>query len=190
MMPTFQDLSPRLSRVEKTVKIDRYGRVSITEQEAFNALYSGKLRTLNGVSIIGDIEKYNLARQHNADPLPALTPQDILNIDPTLFDQQNHAEWFMPEEYKQLDIEEFLISQCPPENYDRLVKELKLFHQHNMITLLQYLKYLVDTMRANNVVWGVGRGSSVASYALYLLGVHKIDSIKYELDIHEFLKEN
>ena len=50
------------------------------------------------------------------------------------------------------------------------------------------LKYLVDTMRENNVVWGVGRGSSVASYILYLLGVHKVDSIKYGLDIHEFLK--
>jgi DNA polymerase III alpha subunit len=38
------------------------------------------------------------------------------------------------------------------------------------------------------VLWGVGRGSSVASYCLYILGVHKVDSIKYELDIHEFLK--
>jgi DNA polymerase III alpha subunit len=43
-------------------------------------------------------------------------------------------------------------------------------------------------MRENDIVWGVGRGSSVASYTLYLIGVHKIDSIKYELDINEFLK--
>jgi DNA polymerase III alpha subunit len=54
--------------------------------------------------------------------------------------------------------------------------------------LLKYLKYLVDTMRENKIVWGVGRGSSVASYALYLIGVHKVDSIKYQLDINEFLK--
>ena len=54
--------------------------------------------------------------------------------------------------------------------------------------LLCYLKYLVDTMREHNIVWGVGRGSSVASYCLYLLGVHKINSIKFELDIKEFLK--
>ena len=58
-----------------------------------------------------------------------------------------------------------------------------------MFDLLSYLKYLVDTMRENNIVWGVGRGSSVASYVLYLIGIHKIDSIKYNLDIHEFLKE-
>jgi DNA polymerase III alpha subunit len=50
------------------------------------------------------------------------------------------------------------------------------------------MKYLVDTLRKNNVVWGVGRGSSVASYILYLIGVHKVDSIKYNLDINEFLK--
>jgi len=49
-------------------------------------------------------------------------------------------------------------------------------------------KYFVDTMQANNVVWGVGRGSSVASYVLYLIGVHKIDSIKYNLDWQEFLR--
>ena len=48
--------------------------------------------------------------------------------------------------------------------------------------------YLVDTFSENDVVWGVGRGSSVASYCLYLIGLHKIDSIKYELDIKEFLK--
>jgi len=34
----------------------------------------------------------------------------------------------------------------------------------------------------------VGRGSSVASYCLYLLGVHKINSLKFDLDIKEFLK--
>jgi DNA polymerase III alpha subunit len=70
----------------------------------------------------------------------------------------------------------------------RVTEELTLFAQHNMIPLLKYLKYLVDTMRKNNIVWGVGRGSSVASYCLYLIGVHKIDSIKYSLDIKEFLK--
>jgi DNA polymerase III alpha subunit len=53
---------------------------------------------------------------------------------------------------------------------------------------LFYLKYLVDTLRENKILWGVGRGSSVASYVLYLIGVHKIDSLKYNLDIAEFLK--
>ena len=54
--------------------------------------------------------------------------------------------------------------------------------------ILQLLVYIIDIMRKNNLVWGVGRGSSVASYVLYLLGVHKVDSYKYSLDIKEFLK--
>ena len=43
-------------------------------------------------------------------------------------------------------------------------------------------------MRKNSVLWGLGRGSSVASYVLYLLGVHRINSLYYDLDIKEFLK--
>jgi DNA polymerase III alpha subunit len=96
----------------------------------------------------------------------------------------------MPEDKIQHNLVEMLYSMCKtPEQTERVTKELELFIQHGMLDLLFYLKYLVDTMRENNIVWGVGRGSSVASYVLYLLGIHKIDSIKYELDIHEFLKE-
>ncbi len=57
-----------------------------------------------------------------------------------------------------------------------------------MFDLLRYLVYLVDVMKQNQVIWGVGRGSSVASYVLYLLGVHRIDSMFYDLDVTEFLR--
>ena len=87
-----------------------------------------------------------------------------------------------------MDIETYIVQNSPKENYERVIAELQLFRQHNMIDLLRYLKYLVDTMRENNIVWGVGRGSSVASYVLYLLGVHRIDSMYYELDPAEFLR--
>jgi DNA polymerase III alpha subunit len=96
--------------------------------------------------------------------------------------------WFIPEEYKKMDIEGYLINQCPENNHERLLQELQLFRKHNMIMVLKSMKYLVDTMRRNGILWGVGRGSSVASYALYLIGVHKIDPIKYNLPINEFFK--
>ena len=96
--------------------------------------------------------------------------------------------WFIPKEYQALDIEAYLVEHCPKENYDRLVTELELYNQHNMILVLRAMKYIVDTLRANDVVWGVGRGSSVASYVLFLLGVHKIDSVKYNLPIEEFFR--
>ncbi len=97
--------------------------------------------------------------------------------------------WYIPNEYKDLDIEEYLVNICPEENYDRLILELDLYRKNNMLVLLKTMKYIVDTLRSNNVVWGVGRGSSVASYVLFLLGVHKVDSIKYNLPIEEFFKE-
>ena len=101
----------------------------------------------------------------------------------------NKDNWFMPNEYKNMDIESFLVDQCPKENYDRLVLELKEYQRRDLISLLRQMKYIVDTLRDNNIIWGVGRGSSVASYVLFLLGVHKIDSVKYNLPIEEFFKE-
>ena len=102
--------------------------------------------------------------------------------------QVDKSNWFIPDKYKQLDIEEFLVTQCPEQNYPRLLEELALFKQNNMIPVLKTMKYVVDTLRANNIVWGVGRGSSVSSYVLYLIGIHKIDSVKYALPIDEFFK--
>lgn len=98
------------------------------------------------------------------------------------------ANWFIPEEYEKMDIERFLIDQCPPENHQRLIEELDLYKKHGMIPVLKTMKYIVDTLRTNNITWGVGRGSSVASYALFLIGIHKIDPIKYNIPITEFFK--
>ena len=107
---------------------------------------------------------------------------------PVPLSEIDSSNWFIPNEYKNMDIEEFLVNECPKENYQRLIEELALYRQHGMMPVLNAMKFLVDTLRKNNVVWGVGRGSSVASYTLYLIGVHKIDSIKYNLPIEEFFK--
>ena len=105
------------------------------------------------------------------------------------FDHRSQTTWFMPEEYKQLDIAEYVLSLCTQDyELQRVGEELLLYQERNLFDLLRYLKYLVDTMRDNNILWGVGRGSSVSSYVLYLIGIHKINSIKYGLDIREFLK--
>ena len=45
--------------------------------------------------------------------------------------------------------------------------EYDLFEKKQFIRVLQFLIYFVDTLRANNMVWGVGRGSSVASFCLF-----------------------
>lgn len=103
-------------------------------------------------------------------------------------DHVDPNNWFIPQHYKDMDIEDFCIAQCPRENLQRLHSELAMYRQNNMMSVLKAMKYIVDTLRSHHVVWGVGRGSSVASYALFLIGVHKIDSIKYNLPIEEFFK--
>jgi len=101
----------------------------------------------------------------------------------------NINNWFIPQYYQDLNIEEHLINLCPEKNYDRLLLELTIYQEKNLIPVLKSMKYIVDTLREHNIVWGVGRGSSVASYVLYLIGVHKVDSVKYDLPIEEFFKE-
>lgn len=120
-------------------------------------------------------------------------PELIEYIDPKLsiedFDNNNQSNWYMPTEYKELDIAKFVLDQCTTEaELQRAGEELIMFQERNMFVLLQYLKYLVDTMRKHNIVWGVGRGSSVASFVLFLLGVHRINSLYYDLSIDEFIK--
>ena len=125
-----------------------------------------------------DIQQYldRLLAEHLHYPIP---PQPI-----------DASRWFIPEEYRTMDIIDWLHHRCPtPEIRERVVQELRLFAKHDMIPMLKTMKYVVDTLRANNIVWGVGRGSSVASYVLHIIGVHKIDSVKYNIPIEEFFKE-
>tara|TARA_R110000868_G_scaffold68015_3_gene201328 strand:+ start:722 stop:1189 length:468 start_codon:yes stop_codon:yes gene_type:complete len=120
-------------------------------------------------------------------------PETLLYVDPKLsitdFDSAMQDNWFLPKDYKKFNIVQYILDLCTTEAaLQRTGEELLLYQERNLFPLLVYLKYLVDTMRANNILWGVGRGSSVASYVLFLLGVHRIDSLYYDLDIKEFLK--
>lgn len=175
------------------MRSDQYGQIILNPDDAFKALYSGKIKKLDKVLFdnTAEIKQFNTAIKENFENVSLLKifqePTDFDSVE--MFDEANQCTWFMPEEYLSFPIHQWLIDQCKTdEELARVDAELVLFIQHGMFDLLFYLKYLVDTMRTNKIVWGVGRGSSVASYVLYLLGIHKIDSIKYKLDIHEFLK--
>lgn len=173
------------------MKLSKYGQVILNAEDVFNGMYSGKITSLEDIFLdnLDECKKFNESVKKNHDHIELC--KIFLETDATQaeFDIANQAQWFMPDEYRDFEIVGFLLDQTQnEEQYQRVVAELDLFIQHNFIMVLKYLKYLVDTMRKNNIVWGVGRGSSVASYCLYLIGVHKVDSIKYELDIHEFLK--
>lgn len=106
-----------------------------------------------------------------------------------LFDAEQQATWHMPQQYKDLDIAQYILSLCETEaELQRCGEELLLYQERDLFNLLRYLKYLIDIMTENCVIWGVGRGSSTASYVLYKLRVHRINSMFYKLDVKEFLR--
>lgn len=102
----------------------------------------------------------------------------------------DQLKWSIPEPWASLDVYQFLLEKVGDDRskLDRVELELVEFAKRDLIDLLRFLIYFVHTLRQNNIIYGVGRGSSVASYVLFLIGVHRIDSLKYNMDIKEFLK--
>lgn len=168
---------------------DQFGQLSVTEQDLCSMLYADPTLKLDQFLVV-DPESYNASiAQIHAD-FTSLQKYHRPELDVDEFDRQCQAKWFMPDEYKSLDIAKWVLDQCKNQaELQRAGHELLLFQEKNLLTLLCYLKYLVDTMRKHGIVWGVGRGSSVASFVLYLIGVHKINSLYYDLPIEEFLKD-
>jgi len=167
--------------------LDNYSRQILNEEQAVEMLYANPILDISNLCL-EDVSKFNNAsnRLHYDTVLKQLGE---LNIDVEQFHKQNQDNWNMPDKYKNLDIAKYLLDLCTTDvQLQRVGKELLLYQEKGMFKLLCFLVYLVDTMRDNDIVWGVGRGSSVASYVLYLIGIHKIDSIYYDLDVDEFLR--
>lgn len=171
------------------MKTDLFGQSRVTCEDICDLLYKNPNLDFQHFQV-DDCSQYNKsvkALYATFQKLNAWEPAEYDNIED--FDRDQQSQWYMPEEYKKLSIDEHVLSLCKTqEELQRVGQELLLYQERNLFDLLRFLKYLVDTMRSNNIVWGVGRGSSVASYVLYLLGVHKINSMFYDLDIKEFLK--
>jgi len=163
------------------MRTDKFSNVIYDVNDVVELIYSDKEHLLDKI-YSEDVEEFKNLPTKKIDP-------NIYNIDIEEFDQVCQNEWLMPDDYKNLNIVEFVLDQTTNEKeYQRAVEELVEYENRNMFNLLRWLKYIVDTCRSNNIVWGVGRGSSVSSYVLYLLEVHRIDSIKYNLDWQEFLR--
>jgi len=170
---------------------DQYGRVIYNRHELYDMLYDGEdISSVTEVDWHEDFEKYNSAIDANHLQSKLFSAVEKLSLSKEEFDRQNQSEWYMPQEYKELDVYSFIMNKCSdePSVLDRVKQELTEFELRGMTNLLRYMIYLVDHMRKNGIVWGVGRGSSVASYVLYIIGIHRINSIQYNLDYKEFLR--
>ena len=170
------------------MKYDQYGRTYTNSDELCELLYKNPSLDLS-LFQVEDPQEFNKSRSELHAEMPNLFGYVTLADSIIEFDNRFQQRWHMPEEYQQLDVAAYVLGLCKEDHeLQRVGEELLLYQERNLFDLLRYLKYLVDTLRSNNIVWGVGRGSSVSSYVLFLLGVHKIDSIFYSLDIEEFLK--
>lgn len=170
------------------MKYDRLGVAYASTSEICEILYQNPNVDISCI-FAEDPDQYNKSVKEFYADLPMLKLYNSSTEDITKFDADCQNNWFMPENYKDLDIAQWTLDKCKTqEELQRVGQELLMYQERNLFPLLKQLKYIIDIWRENNIVWGVGRGSSVASYVLYLIGVHKINSIHYDLDIHEFLR--
>ena len=174
------------------MKVDQLGQVVYEIDELVELLYSNPNLDLSAFTVnYEDALLYNLSvdKTYSFD-IPKVKEYDsYFEAYPEEFHKQHQKKWFMPEEYINMDIAKWVLDKCQTqEELQRVGEELLLYQERDLFPLLKQLKYIIDVWRENNIIWGVGRGSSVASYVLYLIGTHKINSMYYDLDIREFLK--
>lgn len=166
---------------------DKFGQVVLDEDDICNHFLCNPSSPLHKVQVSEPflISTYELELE-NPPILEEYIPVDCSVEE---YDRACQSVWLMPVEYETFDIVTFLIEKCDTEEQlQRVGHELIEYEKRNLVPMLRYMKFLVDTAHTNNVVLGVGRGSSVSSYVLFLIGVHCVDSIFYDLDIKEFLK--
>jgi len=171
---------------EKT-KTNEHGDVIFSEEDAIELIYTNPEFDISRL-FFDDTEKYSTALKQLGLNLPSInTAPERQTL--SEFDRSNIDRWHMPEKYYQINVLQWLLERCQnDEERLRVQMEYDLFEKKKFVRVLQFLIYFVDTLRANNIVWGVGRGSSVASFCLFLIGVHKINPLLYNLDITEFLR--
>ena len=169
---------------------NKYGEQIYNESDIVDLLMSGRKPVeLHRMYVDNTVNIENIAQL--VDEFPNWIPHTFTDEPASVvdWDSAQQTRWKMPPEYKDLDIAQHILNLCDTEaELQRVGEELLLYQERGLFDLLRYLKYLVDVMTENRVIWGVGRGSSVASYVLYKLGVHRIDSLYYKLDIQEFLR--
>jgi DNA polymerase III alpha subunit len=165
---------------------DYYGRPIYTERDLVDIYMKNPSQNLQNTLTA---TKIDIDPELEIENVPELIEHTLAQVSVADFDKEMRSKWHMPAKYRELDIAKWLLEQCKhEEEIQRVGKELLLYQKRGQFLLLQYMKYLVDLMREHDIVWGVGRGSSVSSFVLFLIGIHRINSIYYGLDIEEFLK--
>ena len=171
------------------MKVDAYGRVILDSEDLFDAIY----RDENISRMIGagaEIKTYNDLCRYNDKSEFIIPEPEHLDFSPEEEHARRQNSWFIPEQYQTIELWDILASRCSTQaELDRLALERTEYEVRDLVPVLRLMVYLVDHFRSRSVVWGVGRGSSVASFVLYLIGIIKINPMLFGLEIGEFLRD-
>lgn len=164
------------------------GDISVSSEKMVQMLLSGK--TLDRVfpdEIDSNVKKYNMYGDREFTIKTEIAPLDTSTI--------------LPDEYLNINLSTYLFDKLNAltaiECFDndqidarilRVKDELSLIAEYDIENLFRTAIYIVDTFTCNDIVWGTGRGSSCACYSLYLIGLHEVDSVLYELELTEFFR--
>ena len=177
-----------LQILNRQMKQNKFGEMIFAETDLIDLVMQGRDLTVFNNMVVDQNVALDLMPAF-LDPAPGLKHQQVYTESISEWHADQQRNWHMPQEYKDIDIAEYVLGLCDNEaELQRCGHELLLYQDRDLFDLLRYLRYLVVVMTENNVIWGVGRGSSVASHVLYKLGVHRIDSMYYNLNIQEFLR--
>lgn len=175
--------------MSKNLVVNAYGQALLSSNDLRELLLQGK--NISHLNIIPDDETKLFTKFQSALLPEVITfldaPEEKLTFEE--FHEKCADEWIFPLVYQQIDVHSWLMNKCKnQQQIDRVDEEYRLYEDRNLIMLLRLFIFLIDYMRKNKFVWGVGRGSSVNSFILYLIGVHRVDSLKYSLLISDYLK--
>lgn len=152
--------------------------------EVLETLLSGDV---TGEIVINDAEELESFNKYHSALSSDVTLVDEDTSDD--FHERNTNTWNIPDEFLEIDVEQYLLERCKTDmEIDRVKLELAEFKKRDLLVVLNVMIFLVHYFTENNIVWGVGRGSSAASYCLYLIGINRVNSLEYDLDIKEFFK--
>lgn len=151
----------------------------------FSVASNRSIKQIKVTKLTPEVQSYNSIADY---PIEVKTDCQVEDLFP--------PTWVLPDAYKYLNLDEYLIGLADriekdslyDKRMERFAHEIWLFKELSLDDILRCLIYVVETMKNKRVVWGVGRGSSCSSYLLYVLGLHSVDAVKYDIDISDFIK--
>lgn len=165
-------------------EIDDFGDVIFNDDGIIDLLLNKTFIKNPIISNIENQDKFNIVSNFLVEKYQPKT------CDVDEYHHKRSNEILIPDAFKDIDIRSYVLSlNNTDEEIKRINEECDIIEKRNMENFFRCMIYIVFKLRENGIVWGVGRGSCVASLVLYKIGIHKINPLKYDIDYNEFFKE-